>query len=330
MKQTLLTFLLGIFGLFSFAQQDTTTKQKVDTIRVGGITIIKTDSDKRKEIRVVDTTGIQVSIDTLKVGGLTIIGKGISQSINEVGKALENLKGLSAFGELKDIGDKTLDMLKKKKPKKVSTNWFVWDLGFAGYNDKTNYATSEAQNFLHDQGIIPASKGDFAVKGSRISNFNLWFFMQRVSIAASVLNLKYGLGIESNNYFFKSDITYVDGLSPYTIRGNSDLSKNKLVANYLTIPLMINVNTNPRKGKKGFQLSAGISGGYLYSSKQKQKGSSGTTRNKTDFNLERWKLSYVGELGLGPVKLYGSMATTKLHQYGLDQHPYTIGVRFSN
>ena len=117
MKQALLTFLLGIFGMCSFAQQDSTTKQKVDTIRVGGITIIKTDSDKRKEIRVVDTTGIQVSIDTLKVGGLTIIGKGISQSINEVGKALENLNGLSALGELKDIGDKTLDLLKKKKLK---------------------------------------------------------------------------------------------------------------------------------------------------------------------------------------------------------------------
>ncbi len=330
MKQTLLTFLLGIFGMLSFAQQDTTTKQKVDTIRVGGITIIKTDSDKRKEIRVVDTTDIQVSIDTLKVGGLTIIGKGISQSINEVGKALGNLKGLNALGELKDIGDKTLDMLKKKKPKKLSTNWFVWDLGFAGYNDKTNYALAEAQAFVRPTGIVPASKGDFALKGSRVSNFNLWFFMQRVSIIESVLNLKYGLGIESNNYFFKSDITYVDGLSPYTIRGNSDLSKNKLVANYLTIPLMINVNTNPRKGKKGFQFSAGISGGYLYNSKQKQKGNSGTTRNKTDFNLERWKLSYVGELGLGPIKLYGSMATTKLHQYGLNQHPYTIGVRFSN
>ena len=330
MKQALLTLLLGMVGLTSFAQEDTATKQKIDTIRIGGITIIKTDSDKRKEIRVVDTTGIQVSIDTLKVGGLTIIGKGISESINEVGKALGNLKGLNALGEWKDIGNKTLDMLKKKKPKKVSTNWFVLDLGFAGYNDKTNYATSEAQNFLYNRGVIPASKGDYALKGSRISNFNLWFFMQRVSIAASVLNLKYGLGIESNNYFFKSDITYVDGLSPYTIRGNPDLSKNKLVANYLTIPLMINVNTNPRKGKKGFQFSAGISGGYLYGSKQKQKGSSGTTRNKTDFNLERWKLSYIAELGLGPIKLYGSMATTKLHQYGLDQHPYTIGVRFSN
>ena len=119
MKQALLTLLLGIVGLSSFAQQDTTAKHKIDTIRIGGITIIKTDSDKRKEIRVVDTTGIQVSIDTLKVGGLTIIGKGISESINEVGKALGNLKGLNALGEWKDNGNKTLDMQKKKKPKNL-------------------------------------------------------------------------------------------------------------------------------------------------------------------------------------------------------------------
>ena len=220
--------------------------------------------------------------------------------------------------------------MKKKTHKKVSTNWLIWDIGFSGYNDRTDYGSTGAQQFLHDQGIIPASKGDYALKGSRVSNFNLWFFMQRLSIASSVLNLKYGLGIESNNYFFKSGITYVDGISPYTIRSTAAMTKNKLVANYLTVPLMLNVNTNPKKGKKAFQFSAGISGGYLHSSRQKQISDAGTNKVKTDFNLERFKVSYIGELGLGPVKLYGSIAASPMHQYGLDQQPYTLGVRFSN
>ena len=135
---------------------------------------------------------------------------------------------------------------------------------------------------------------------------------------------------ESNNYFFKSGITYVDGTTPYTTRSSTNISKNKLVANYLTVPLMLNVNTNPAKGKKAFHFSAGISGGYLYSSRQKQITDAGKNKVKTDFNLERFKASYIGELGLGPVKLYASIAMRPMHQYGLDQRPYTVGVRFSN
>ena len=313
MKQMLMLCAASLLYLSSVAQQDTTGVRKpIPIIKIGGMTIQTSGNGDKK-----DTTPVSSDkIDTIKVAGLTVIGKGLSNGINEIGKALNGLN---------------LPDFKKKRPKKVSTNWFVWDLGFAGYNDKTNYASAEAQAFVRPTGIVPASKGDFALKGSRISNFNLWFFMQRVSIIESVLNLKYGFGIESNNYFFKSDITYVDGVSPYAVRGAANaFTKNKLVANYLTVPLMLNINTNPIKGKRGFQISAGVSGGYLHSSRQKQKGSAGMVKNKTDFNLEKFKLSYVGELGLGPVKFYGSLASKGMHQYGLDQHPYTIGLRFSN
>jgi hypothetical protein len=283
------------------------------------MTIMKPDSDSTHK-----TDTLKIGQDTVKMGSLIIVGKGVSEGISKLGKAIEGL-------DLKKVGEVAADVLKKKKPKKVSTNWFVYDIGFAGYNDNTNYATSAAQAFVKPAGSVPASKGDFALKSSRVSNFNLWFFMQRVSIIESVLNLKYGLGIESNNYFFKTGITYVDDINVYTTRGSmNELSKNKLVANYLTVPVMLNINTNPTKGKRGFQFSAGVSGGYLSSARQKQKGPGGTDKTKSNFNLEQFKLSYVAELGLGPVKLYGSVASNPMHQYGLEQVPYTLGLRFSN
>ena len=259
-----------------------------------------------------DTTKSKKGTVIMKIGNMTIV------------KPIEGI-------DLKKIAETASDVLKKKKPKKVSTNWLVYDIGFAGYNDNTNYATAAAQAFIRPAGSVPASKGDFALRTSRVSNFNLWFFMQRVSIIESVLNLKYGLGIESNNYFFKTGITYVDDIAVYTTRGGvNELDKNKLVANYLTVPVMLNINTNPIKGKRGFQFSAGVSGGYLSSARQKKKGPLGTDKTKSNFNLEQFKLSYVAELGLGPVKLYGSVASSPMHQYGLEQVPYTLGLRFSN
>jgi hypothetical protein len=302
------------------AQTDTTKLKKgTAIIKIGNMTIVKPNEAETSK-----TDSLKTGEDTLKMCSLMIVGKGISEGMNKLGKAIEGV-------DFKKIAETATDVLKKKKPKKVSTNWFVYDIGFAGYNDNTNYATSAAQAFVKPSGSVPASKGDFALKTSRVSNFNLWFFMQRVSIIESVLNLKYGLGIESNNYFFKSGITYVDDISVYAKRGGmNELTKNKLVANYLTVPVMLNINTNPMKGKRGFQFSAGVSGGYLSSARQKQKGPGGTDKTKSNFNLEQFKLSYVAELGLGPVKLYGSVATSPMHQYGVEQVPYTLGLRFSN
>lgn len=320
MKHVVVTLLLGVLSTQMMAQTDTTKSKKgTAIIKIGNMTIVKPN-----EAETGKTDSLKTGEDTLKMGSLMIVGKGISEGMNKLGKAIEGV-------DLKKIAETAADVLKKKKPKKVSTNWFVYDIGFAGYNDNTNYATSAAQAFVKPAGSVPASKGDFALKTSRVSNFNLWFFMQRVSIIESVLNLKYGLGIESNNYFFKTGITYVDDISVYTTRGGvNELSKNKLVANYLTVPVMLNINTNPMKGKRGFQFSAGVSGGYLSSARQKQKGPGGTDKTKSNFNLEQFKLSYVAELGLGPVKLYGSVATSPMHQYGLEQVPYTLGLRFSN
>lgn len=321
MKHVAIAMLLGSFSLKGLAQQnDSIIIKKIDTIKVGGMTIIKSMGDNRKEIFIADTS-IRKS-DTLKFGTITIIGKDIGKKVDELTKKVEDID-LSKLAELKD-------KLLKKKPKKVSTNWFVFDLGYAGYNDKTNYGLASTQNFLRNQSGLPASEGDYALRTSRVSNFNLWFFMQRVSLIKSVLNLKYGFGIESNNYFYKTGITYVDGPEVYTYRNSETFSKNKLVANYLTVPMMLNVNTNPSRGKRGFQFSAGISAGYLSNARQKQKGSGGTDKTRSNFNLQPFKLAYVGELGLGPVKLYGSVAATTLHKNALEQVPYTVGVRFSN
>ena len=109
----------------------------------------------------------------------------------------------------------------------------------------------------------------------------------------------------------------------------ADLKKNKLAADYLTVPLMLNFNFTPKRNK-GLGLSAGVSAGYLYSARQKIKEDGNVSKTKGDFDLERIKLSYVGELSLGPIRLYGSYAFKNMFEKGLDLTPYNIGFRFSN
>jgi hypothetical protein len=105
--------------------------------------------------------------------------------------------------------------------------------------------------------------------------------------------------------------------------------KNKLAADYLTVPVMLNLNFTPGKNR-GIVLSGGMSAGYLYSARQKFKVGGDKDKNHDNYDLRKFKLSYIGELGLGPVRLYGSVATKSMWEKGLDQTPYNFGIRISN
>ena len=100
----------------------------------------------------------------------------------------------------------------------------------------------------------------------------------------------------------------------------------------LTVPLMLNFNFTPNSSNnKSIGLSAGVSAGYLYSSRQKMiTREDGKQKIHDPMELNPFKLSYVAELQLGPIKLYGSLASQSMFKKGLDQTPYTFGIRLSN
>lgn len=257
--------------------------------------------------------------DTIRVGGIIIVKKG------------------------KKDGDMTVKVggdNSKKKRSKISTNWGVIDLGFANYNDKTNY--SNAGSYLISRPGYPTlDKNDFKLKTGKSINVNIWVFIQRVSLIKNYVNLKYGFGFELNNYRYRSAISYnEDGLVPYTantqtnapfiFRDSISFSKNKLAADYATVPLLLNFVSNPRQQKKGISLSMGVSAGYLYSQRNKQKSDErGKQRNKGDYDLEKFKFSYIAELGLGPIMFYGSYSPKSMYEKSLDIRPYTVGFRFA-
>jgi len=259
-----------------------------------------------------DTTGKQTNeVDTIKVGGMIIVRKHNGE--NEI---THNQKEKSETHHW------------HSKPSNLSTNWWIIDFGFSNYNDKTDYSSSEAQSFAPG-----SSRESLKVKTCKSRNMNIWLFMQRLNMIQHIVNLKYGFGLELNNYFY-------DDVRVHLLRNPSDpatiifdtafavLDKNKLAADYLTVPLMVNFNFTPDR-ERGFGVSFGVSAGLLYSSRQKVKNGGDVSKTHDDFNLRTWRISYIGEILLGPIKLYGSYATQSMWEKGLEQTPYTVGLRFS-
>ncbi len=255
------------------------------------------------------------SADTIKIGSMIIIKK---HDGNEKTKDKED----------KDEDEGVnVEIRKRKEYKKsnISTNWLIVDLGFSNVNDQTNYSSTAAQTFFPG-----GTKDLMGLRNGKSINVNVWFFMQRINLIQHAVNLKYGLGIELNNYHYENSIRYHTDPQVGITLDNVKYSKNKLAADYITMPVMLNFNLAPKR-KKSYGFSAGVSAGYLYSARQKLKSDTyGKEKIKNDFNLEPWKLAAVGELNLGVINLYGSYALNNLHKNGLEQTPYNFGIRLSS
>ena len=247
-------------------------------------------------------------VDTIKIGGMIIIKKG--QGNDSAGNRNVNVE---------------IHNRQRRKPSNVSTNWTIVDLGFANYSDNTAYGSPAVQQ------IFPGATGkdDLELRTGKSVNVNIWFFMQRLNVIKHVVNLKYGLGLELNNYRYDRDLMF--GENPTRIMPAAvNLKKGKLAADYVTVPMMLNLNFTPSR-KKGFGVSGGVSAGYLYSARYKTKDGDGDKNKVHDnFDLEKFKLSYIGELNLGVVTLYGSYAFKDMWENALDQRPYNFGIRLSH
>ena len=282
MKKTLLVWTAMLFAGIAMAQTDSTTtqKDKIDTIRIGGMIIIKKKGDNSPD---------------------SASNKDFNIEWNR----------------------------HRKRNKNVETYYMVMDFGFANFTDKTNYASADARSYAKAvrPGEAPFTSSDFKLRNFKSNNFNLWFFIQKRNLINHVLNLKYGLGIETNNYHWENDISFVKGTLPYVFRDSISFSKNKLALDYVTVPVMLNINTNPKKSKS-LSMSFGASFGYLYSGRTKQiSDERGKQKVKSAFDTKDWKMSLVGELGIGPLKLYGTYVPKNIFDRGLDFRPYNIGVR---
>lgn len=252
-------------------------------------------------------------IDTLNIGGVTVIRDESDTMVHEEKKHL--------FKKLNS----------KVRPVAVKTEWAILDLGVSSYVDNTDYNSADAIAYA-GQGVNEEWMG---IKPFRSRNVNIWFVMQKLNVLRYVANFKYGFGLELNNYHYRQPIRYnakTEATSNPQVLYLDDTQertykRNKLAADYVTVPLMLNLNFTPRS-LYSLDLSAGVSVGYLYSSRHKTITSDeGKKKERGDFDLRPWKLSYVAEANLGFATFYGSYAFKSMYKRGLDIIPYNVGLR---
>jgi hypothetical protein len=251
------------------------------------------------------TTG---SGDTIRVGGIIIINRDA---------------GSHNSGYILNDSSIKVHRHRYHSESNVSTDWLRIDFGFNNYTDNTNYSSPATQ------ALSPgATSNRFSIRNGKSINFNLWFFMQKVNLYKHMVNLKYGLGIETYNFRYQNNIVYRQ--NPLVIVEDTlNYTKNKLATDFLTVPLLLNFNLQPHRSNPiGF--SVGMSAGYLYSSRQKLVSDKyGKHKTHSDFNLEPFRFAYIAEINLGPIGLYGSYSVRSMYKYGLDMTPYAIGIRIN-
>jgi len=297
-------------------------KLGMDTIRTGNDTVLK-------------------SSDTLKIGSILIVNKKEAEAPNfktilKIGDASYGRPNDGEYGWIKGDFKKTKIEISKgpRKLKNTETNWWILDLGFANFIDKspTLYWLAANPNSLPFYPGPVMSPENFSLNNKKSTNVNIWVVTQKINLSQHKLNLKYGLGIEMFNFRFDKPISFREDIATNVKYDVVSFTKNKLLVKYLTIPLQLNFSPNPTN-RKAFYASIGMSAGYLWNAKNKQiSGERGREKFRGNFNLNDWRIATIGELGVGSIRLYGSFARNNLfnkNQSFIDMQPFAVGLRFS-
>ena len=356
MKKTFLPLsvcFLMCFSIQVFAQNDSsrtspiakvlsdTIQKSNDTLVIGNMLIVKKQGNQNDTKVLNKSNGKTIQIrnnritkdasllieDTVNNSGLNLIKSNIAELKNNWARLIDDT--LSEFKKTK------IEISKgPRKLKNIETNWWILDLGFANFIDKspTLYWLAANPNTTSINPGPVMSPENFSLNNKKSTNINLWVVTKKLNVYQHKINLKYGLGLEMFNFRFDKSISFREDISTNVKYDVVAFTKNKLFVKYFTVPLQLNFSPNPYN-KKAFYASIGMSAGYLWNAKNKQiSPERGKEKYRGNFNLNDWRFATIGELGLGSFRLYGSFSRTNLfnqNQSYIDMQPFAVGLRLS-
>jgi hypothetical protein len=200
-------------------------------------------------------------------------------------------------------------------------------MGVSGFTDsKNNVYVSKPYNYME-------------LDYSRSFNWQLNIWQQNIHIYKNYVNLCTGLGFDFNRYQFANKVR-LNADSAFTwgdVDSTNSFSykKNRLSTYYVTVPLLLDFNTdaNPRKS---FHISVGLIGKYLLGARTKQivqQGGDTYTQTRNDgYNINPFHAQAYASVGYRSFTVYAQYSLTEMFQHnkGPELYPFSVGVRLVN
>jgi len=284
----------GMDNVKSVTVDENETENPVET---SDTIIAKTDEDGNVEVRLNNNRIVIVTDDSVKVklGNNTL--------------------------EVDDEGD--VKIKRDKKKDKFNGHWKGLELGVNGYLTPNNDLEYGSEYSLLDQ------------KYQKSINVNLNFYEQNFSLVKNHLGLVTGLGLSWNNYRYDNDVRLTKENDKLVLfRDNTEgttYEKSKLVNTYLTLPLMLEVQSNRYSKVNSFHLTGGLVGGWRIGTHAKyvyDDGSRQKDKDRDDFYMNPFKLDAIAKIGWGVINLYATYSLTPMFQKnkGPELYPFSVGI----
>lgn len=199
----------------------------------------------------------------------------------------------------------------------------LW-LGFGGYtNSQMGFTMSQPNKYM-------------TLDYGKSFNFQWNLAQKNLNLYKKYIQLSTGLGFEFNNLSFENktrlnpDSSYTSGIIDST--NQYSYLKNRFKQTYVTVPLLLNFNTN-KKLKKNVHLTCGVVGKYLLSSKTKQlleqNANEFSIKRKDGYNLNPFQFNAYASVGYRNFTVFAQYGLTELFKanQGPQVYPFAVGVR---
>lgn len=215
-----------------------------------------------------------------------------------------------------DDGD---DDRRRRRAKVSEVDVFAFDFGLTNY-----YVDNE----IGKDAAIP----DLELKAFRPgSHLGLHFLPTRVSLdRRGVMSMRTAITLDISSHNFLNPISPVADQEIFTYTMDSTISyeKNKLVARYVQVPLMLSLNTAP-DSDKGLKISVGGYAGVLWNGILKQEAAGiDKIKIKDDFNLSKFRYGLMARFDFRWLDLYVNYNLSSLFEdnQGPATQTFTAGI----
>ncbi len=236
----------------------------------------------------------------------------------------QNITGLGQLGPLTDNIELDLGKITPKKPKKTGGNWAGFELGFNGLVTDDGKGIDDVDDNL-----------ELMTEKSIAVHFN--FYEKEFKLYKHYALASTGVGLSYNNFRFRKniDLKSDNPVFDYTVNDSVNYRKNKLTVSYVTVPVLLTINTSENP-KKAFHLTTGMIFAYRLGSHTKkvysENGDKKKDKNFDDFNIEPFRYDATLRLGYRQFTVFANYALSEFfkNDQGPVLHPWTVGVSLAS